>query len=93
VGDYNNAPVFTFTAPFNTKQARSGNYTINPDGILVEKTDPSAVKVEGKKDPWEIFPNPLSDAYRTQIASGLKETHGLTKEQADIYFNGSVGAV
>lgn len=96
-GDYNNAPVFTFTSAFTTKQARSGKYTISPDGDLIDKKDakPIEQKVEGEKvkDHWDVFSNAPAEAYKKKIAAGLKETHGLTDAQAEVYFNGSTGAM
>lgn len=91
VGDYNNAPVFTFTGPFTTRQARAGTHTINPDGHLVASHSREAQPVEGKKNPWPVFTNPPSRAYQDKIAAGLAETHGLTPDQARIYFAGSTG--
>jgi hypothetical protein len=91
VGDYNGAPVFTFTAPFTTAQARAGQHVIDPDGNLVLKGSATDVKVEGKKDPWPVFTNPPSQSYRDMIQSGLAETHGLTPKQADTYFAGASG--
>lgn len=91
VGDYRGAPVFTFTGPFTTAQARAGRHTINPDGYLVRREDPTAGKQDGRKDPWPVHSNPPSMAYQEKIAAGLAETHGLTAQQAGTYFAGSTG--
>ncbi len=91
VGDYRGAPVFTFTGPFTTAQARAGQHAINPDGYFVRRDSPTTGKQEGKKDPWPVHSNPPSVAYQNKIAAGLAETHGLTEQQARTYFAGSTG--
>lgn len=83
---------------FIAEQARTGLYTVHPDGNIMEKSsapplDETPVEGAKPKKYWDIFPNSPSDAYRHKIASGLNETHGLTLEQSNVYFNGSTGVV
>jgi len=91
VGDYNGSPVFTFTGPFTTAQARAGDHSIDPQGNLVLRESQTDKKGEDGKEPWPVFANPPSQAYRDMISAGLKETHGLTQKQVDTYFAGSTG--
>lgn len=98
VGDYNSAPVLTFTAAFTTKQSRSRCYAVEPHGKLVLKShalSPNGDQGKGAntENHWDIFPNTPSDMYRHKITAGLKETHGLTLKQTEIYLNGSTGVM
>jgi hypothetical protein len=93
VGDHNNIPVFTFTGAFNTKHASESAYVVTTDGEFVKSNSDLAKPQEGKEDPFQIFPNSPSEAYRKQISEGLRQTHGLTQEQIDIYFRGSTGVI
>ena len=90
VGDYENAPVLTFTGPFNTAQARAGNLMIDSCGHLVERTG-VPVRADSDRKPWFVFSNPPSLAYANMISSGLIEAHGLTPEQVGVYFAGATG--
>lgn len=92
-GDHNGRPVLTFTAPFSTAEARGAGHTISAGGDMVSNRSSEASLVVGTKKPWPVFSGKPSNAYRHMITSGLAETHGLSLDQADVYFAGSTGVV
>jgi len=105
VGDHNGCPVFTFTSPYSTRQARSGRLSVSPEGVVVgtlarEHSRETRVQEHNKKEAgkpiptvfqedWEVFPNKPAPAYINKIGLGLVETHGLTETQVATYFAGS----
>lgn len=91
VGDYNGAPVVTFTSPFSASDARKGGLVVNHEGRLLPEDHPDAQPVEGKRAPWRVFLNHPSDRYQRMISAGLEESHGLSNDQARTYFAGSSG--
>jgi hypothetical protein len=80
IGDYEGAPVLTFTAPFNTREAltKSGHILRTPVG----QTTPIRMPV---------MTNKPSAAYLRMIGGGLQETFGMDEiAQAD-YLRGCPG--
>lgn len=80
IGDYQGAPVLTFTAPFSTRDATTRQGYINrqtPDG----------------KPPvrMPVMTNKPSAAYLRMIGSGLHETFGMDEIQQADYLRGCPG--
>lgn len=80
IGDYEGAPVLTFTAPFSTREAltRSGHILRTPVG---QKT---AVRMP-------VMTNKPSPAYLRMIGGGLNETFGMDEVQQADYLRGCPG--
>lgn len=82
IGDYQGAPVLTFTAPFSTKDAttRKGYITRKP----AAGTDQRPIRMP-------VMTNKPSAAYLRMIGGGLKETFGMDEVQQADYLRGCPG--
>lgn len=94
IGDYDGAPVLTFTAPFSTREAVTRTGSINrtlapPLPTAAEKAknitpQPSTVRMP-------VMTNKPSAAYLRMIGSGLKETFGMDEVAQADYLRGCPG--
>lgn len=78
IGDYDGAPVFTFTGAFTAQDALREAERVNDE----EESDGN----------WMIASNAPHSNYLRMIASGLGDTFGMTKGQQTDYLRGCGGA-
>jgi hypothetical protein len=80
IGDYEGAPVLTFTAPFSTREALTGT------GHITRKPVGQTTPVR-----MPVMTNKPSPAYLRMIGSGLAETFGMDETAQADYLRGCPG--